>query len=155
MSGIRCEVFYMANKMKEIRQSKGLGQKEIAAKLDMPVRTYGSYERGERSLSLDVAAEIADVLGVTIDQLLGREYYMSPSEEQRRYEFSRYRQSLREIDAKLNPERQMELSDKERRLVELYRQMDAQFRAMLLKSAEAYAGASVKEADVQSGAVSA
>lgn len=145
----------MANKMKEIRKSKGLGQKEVAAKLDMPVRTYGSYERGERSLSLDVAAEIADVLDVTIDQLLGRQYYISPSEKQRRSEFFQYRQNLRELDTKLNPEHQMELSDNERRLVELYRNMDAQFRAMLIKSAEAYVGASVKEAEVSGNEMSA
>ena len=145
----------MASKMKEIRQSKGLSQKEIAAKLDMPVRTYGSYERGERSLSLDVAAEIADVLDVTIDQLLGRESYISPSEERRRYEFSRYRHNLKEIGEKLNPAQQMEVSDDERQLIDLYRNMDAQYRAMLLKSAEAFVRASVKETKFQGDEVSA
>jgi len=63
----------MSSRMREIRERKGLGQKEVAAKLGMPVRTYGGYERGERTLSLNVAAEIADVFDVTLDELLGRE----------------------------------------------------------------------------------
>lgn len=64
----------MKSRMKEIREAKGLGQKEVAAKLLMSVRRYGSYERGERTLSLNDAAMIADVLEVTIDDLMGREY---------------------------------------------------------------------------------
>lgn len=64
----------MTSKMKQIREQKGLGQKEVAARLNMPVRTYGSYERGERTLSLDIAAQIADVFEVTIDELMNREY---------------------------------------------------------------------------------
>ena len=64
----------MASKMKKIREQKGLGQKEVASKLGMSVRRYGSYERGERTLSLDVAAEIADVLEVSIDELMNRGY---------------------------------------------------------------------------------
>lgn len=62
------------SRMKEIRESRGLGQKEVAAALGMPVRTYGSYERGERTLSLDIAAQIADVFDVPLDELLGREF---------------------------------------------------------------------------------
>ena len=64
----------MTSKMKQIREQRGLGQKEVAARLNMPVRTYGSYERGERTLSLDIAAQIADVFEVTIDELMNREY---------------------------------------------------------------------------------
>jgi transcriptional regulator with XRE-family HTH domain len=63
----------MKSRMKEIRESKGMGQKEVAAKLLMPVRRYGSYERGERTISLNDAAQIADVLEVSIDELMGRE----------------------------------------------------------------------------------
>ena len=63
----------MTSRMKEIREKRGLGQKEVAAMVGIPVRTYGGYERGERTLSLDVAAQIADVLDVSLDTLLGRE----------------------------------------------------------------------------------
>ena len=64
----------MKSRMKEIRESKGLGQKEVAAKLLMSVRRYGSYERGERTISLNDAARIADVLEVTVDDLMGRKF---------------------------------------------------------------------------------
>lgn len=64
----------MSSKMKKLREDKSLSQKEIAAMLGMPVRTYGSYEREERTLSLVVAAQIADALDVTIDELVGRDF---------------------------------------------------------------------------------
>ena len=64
----------MKSRMKEIRESKGMGQKEVANKLLMSVRRYGSYERGERTLSLNDAANIADVLEVPLDELLGRSF---------------------------------------------------------------------------------
>lgn len=60
--------------MKELRVRMGLGQKEVASELDMPVRRYGSYERGERTLSLIDAARIADVFECTLDELAGREW---------------------------------------------------------------------------------
>ena len=98
----------MASKMKQIRESKGLSQKEVAALLGMPVRRYGSYERGERSLSLDIAAQIADVFDVTIDELMNREDTVPV----------------------------LTLNWEERSLIRYYRYMDAHGRAMLLEQAE-------------------
>ena len=74
MRNLQVVRFVMSSKMKKLRKEKGLGQKDISQLLDMPVRTYGSYERGERTLSLDVAAKIADILDVTLDELLEREH---------------------------------------------------------------------------------
>lgn len=67
-------VIAMTSNMKRIRESKGLSQKEVAALLDMPVRRYGSYEREERTLSLEVASQIADVFSVTLDELMNRDF---------------------------------------------------------------------------------
>ena len=64
----------MKLRMKEIRVRKGLGQKEVAAALGIPVRRYGSYEREERTLSLRDAALIADVFDCTLDELAGRDF---------------------------------------------------------------------------------
>lgn len=68
----------MMFRIKELRTRYGFSQKDVAERLHMPVRRYGSYEREERSLSLEDAAMIADVFGCTLDELAGREW--SPSE---------------------------------------------------------------------------
>lgn len=64
----------MSLRMKQIRVGLGLGQREVAEKVGMPVRRYGSYERGERSISLEDAARIADVLDCSLDELAGRNW---------------------------------------------------------------------------------
>lgn len=39
-----------------------------------PVRTYTHYEQGDRDMNLQVAWEIADALGCTLDELAGRTF---------------------------------------------------------------------------------
>lgn len=111
--------------MKQIRESKGMGQKEVAAKLNMPVRRYGSYERGERTLSLDVAAQIADVFEVTIDELMNREYTVPV----------------------------LTLTWEERTLISLYRSMDDESKELITETAKRYALACEAKQRVSYGTV--
>lgn len=106
-------------KMKQIRVGLGLGQKEVAARLNMPVRRYGSYERGERTLSLDVAYRIADVFGCTLDELAGRDF----------------------------PAENFSATSEERGLVDSYRRMDEEDKPGFMSTARAlaYAGEAKKE----------
>ncbi|MCC8136115.1 MAG: helix-turn-helix domain-containing protein [Ruminococcus sp.] len=60
----------IATKLKLERVKAGLSQKEMAGKLNMPLRTYGSYERGEREVSTAVLQNICKVLGVSSDYML-------------------------------------------------------------------------------------
>ena len=64
----------MKLRLKEIRTRCGMGQQEVADRAGMPIRRYGSYERGERTLSLVDAAVIADVFGCSLDELAGRDF---------------------------------------------------------------------------------
>lgn len=57
--------------LQELRKAAGLSQQEIAEELGMPRRTYGSYERGECSINLKLAAAICNVLGCTPNDLVG------------------------------------------------------------------------------------
>lgn len=112
-------------RMKEIRTQRGLGQKEVAAKAGMPIRRYGSYERGERTISLEDAALIVDVFGCTMDELVGRtapSSHPSPSPD-------------------------------ESRLLSLYRSMDATEQQRLMAVAESFAMASEKYAGAARRAV--
>ena len=62
----------VADRLKTVRTDAGLSQKELADKLGMPLRTYGSYERGERDISTAILLSICKTLNVSSDYLLGR-----------------------------------------------------------------------------------
>lgn len=60
-------------RLKIVRETAGLKQPELAEKLGIPVRTYRSYEHGERDISTSTLKSICEILGVSSDFLLGRE----------------------------------------------------------------------------------
>ncbi len=62
----------MSNKMKELRQTMHLTQKQIADFLKIPVNTYRQYEAEERKMSPEMLIKIADFYHVSIDELLLR-----------------------------------------------------------------------------------
>ena len=54
----------------DLRESRDLKQKDVALALNIPVRTYGNYEMGTRSLPLDILIEIADFYNTSTDYIL-------------------------------------------------------------------------------------
>lgn len=63
------------------REELGLKQKEMAEKLKLPANTYNGYETGKRQPSLEVVAEISNILEVSTDYLLGRSDIRTPNVE--------------------------------------------------------------------------
>ena len=61
------------NKLREIRKKKGLSALDIANKIGVTPASYYRYEKGEQTLSAEILAKLADAMGVTADQILGRE----------------------------------------------------------------------------------
>lgn len=61
-----------ASILKELRKSAKYTQDQLAEALSVPVRTYGSWERGERQPDFETLSKIADFYNVTADYLLGR-----------------------------------------------------------------------------------
>jgi transcriptional regulator with XRE-family HTH domain len=55
----------------EVRKDKKLSQDDLAKKMDMQGAVIGRYERDEVKPSIEVAARIAQVLGVSLDYLVG------------------------------------------------------------------------------------
>jgi len=49
--------------LKKFRQETGLNQKQFAEAVDLPIRTYRSYEAGERTFPLPLLEKTADLLG--------------------------------------------------------------------------------------------
>lgn len=59
-------------KIKEIRMLRGLSQIRLAELLSVEPATINRYEKGTRECSYDVLVRLADILQVSVDQLLGR-----------------------------------------------------------------------------------
>lgn len=58
--------------LKQLREKKGIGQKELATMLNYSTGTVSNYENGVHAPSLDTLSALADYYGVTTDYLLGR-----------------------------------------------------------------------------------
>lgn len=58
--------------MAELRQDKGMTQKELAVKLFVGKSTISNYETGQRRAHTDFICKVADILDVSTDYLLGR-----------------------------------------------------------------------------------
>lgn len=60
-------------KIRELRLSRGYTRSRLAAMLDIPYPTLTNYENGTRTPPLSTLVAVADLFGVTVDSLLGRE----------------------------------------------------------------------------------
>lgn len=60
-------------RLKQIRESKGLSQRQAALGLNLSPSIYNRYENGTREPSNLILLAMADYFGVTVDDLLGRE----------------------------------------------------------------------------------
>ena len=63
-------------RLNAIRKRKGFTALQMANMLNIVIRSYRSYESGDRCPSLDVLVKIADILDVSIDYLLGRDEWL-------------------------------------------------------------------------------
>lgn len=59
--------------IKDIRTRKGLTQSEVASALGVSSVVYSRYETGSRQPSIEVLIQMADIFGVTVDYILGRQ----------------------------------------------------------------------------------
>jgi len=62
-------------KLKEIRQEKGLTQKQLSAKLNVTETSIRDWENRGNQPSYEILCEIAKIFDVTVGQLLGVEEY--------------------------------------------------------------------------------
>jgi transcriptional regulator with XRE-family HTH domain len=59
-------------RIKEIREAKGMTAAELAKAVNTTPVSISRYETGKRKPSIFKAAEIAKVLNVTVDELIGK-----------------------------------------------------------------------------------
>lgn len=68
----------IGEKLKSLRESKGLKQLDIANMLGVSRTTYTQYETGKSEPDLGTVAKLADFFGVTTDYLLGLDIKKAP-----------------------------------------------------------------------------
>ena len=70
------------DRLKELRNIKGLSQAKVAADLGASPGLIGMYESGQRKPSYEMLEQLADYFNVNMDYLSGREdrstYYLDP-----------------------------------------------------------------------------
>lgn len=75
-----------ANRLRELRMSKGLSQGDLASKLGVSKSRISMYEVGSRQPDFEMLEKIADYFNVDIDYLLGKEnvstYVMTPEQKE-------------------------------------------------------------------------
>ena len=64
----------MEFKIKEARERAGIEQQELAKQLDISASTLSGYENGKHDPKSENLSKIADICGVSVDFLLGREF---------------------------------------------------------------------------------
>ena len=74
----------------ELRKEKNLGQKELAALLNMSISTISNYENNVHSPDLATLSKLATFFQVTTDYLLGRTGYRCSPETLDKYVTSDY-----------------------------------------------------------------
>ena len=65
--------------LKEIRLKREMSQGDVAIKLGCSPNVYSRYERGERQPSIEVLIDLSNILGVTVDYLIGNHEIESTS----------------------------------------------------------------------------
>ena len=63
----------LGQRLKDLRENKGIQQKDFAKMMEINVVTYLHYEKGQRQPPLEFICKIAQFYGVTVDYLLGLE----------------------------------------------------------------------------------
>ena len=58
-------------KLKELRESRGLTQQQVADHINKTFQAYSLYEKGKRQPDYDTLIKLAHFFNVTVDSLLG------------------------------------------------------------------------------------
>ena len=66
----------LGDRIRIIRKKRGISQAQLADELDITRSAVGNYERGFREPDLDTIEAIADILDVSIGDLMGRDEYV-------------------------------------------------------------------------------
>ncbi len=69
---VPCPMPNFAQRLKELRTGRNLTQTRLAELLGISPRVYSRWETGDVTPHFDTIVRLADILGVTLDELAGR-----------------------------------------------------------------------------------
>ena len=71
----------LSNRLKKLRNEKGVLQKDVAQYLQISASAYGFYEQGKRFPDPETIDKLSDYFNVSIDYLLGKSNIKESAEE--------------------------------------------------------------------------
>ena len=63
----------LKERIKKARKNAGLTQNEVARKMGISQPQYASWERGQRNPKHETLEKLAEIFGITVDALKGRD----------------------------------------------------------------------------------
>jgi transcriptional regulator with XRE-family HTH domain len=60
----------LANNIKQLREQKGMLQKQVASEIGLGISHYNKIENGQREASVKILEKLAKLYGTTIDQIV-------------------------------------------------------------------------------------
>lgn len=85
------------NRLKILREEKGLYQIDVAKELNITSQAYGLYESEKRDMGINTILKLADFFNVSTDYLLGRTTIRNPKEYLEEH-LSQYKLTSQEYD---------------------------------------------------------
>ncbi|WP_278949574.1 helix-turn-helix domain-containing protein [Megasphaera elsdenii] len=82
----------IGDRMKKLREEKGLMQQDVCNALDIEQSTLANYENNRRVPKTDILIEIANYYGVSLDYLVGRTYDRFDSSKRRPKDLNKFLQ---------------------------------------------------------------
>ncbi len=61
-----------SKRLSELRKQHKFSQGDLSTKVGIHTNVLGRYERGEANPSIEIASKLSDVLGVSLDYLVGK-----------------------------------------------------------------------------------
>ena len=75
------EIIQIGSRIKEFRKAKGITQKEMAKRLNIPYSTYSNYENNNREPNMAQIKAIAKELEIDIFELIDMSQYETHKKE--------------------------------------------------------------------------
>jgi len=64
------KIMSLANNIKQLREQKGMLQKQVASEIGLGISHYNKIENGQREASVKILEKLAKLYGTTIDQIV-------------------------------------------------------------------------------------
>ncbi|AVU87802.1 MULTISPECIES: helix-turn-helix domain-containing protein [Listeria] len=116
----------LSKKLEYLRNSKGWSKVEVAKRLGMKASsTYSNWEYGNREPDIDTLKRIADLYGVSVDYLLGRQKNKLVDTIAAHIDADASEEDIKEILAYIEEKRKEHVNEKEINITEIASKEDA------------------------------